>query len=144
MFTVSNRNSTKRCEICLKLTIKTTEQYQWHCFSVFIVNFNNISHLVLVFLQLTLSMQMPAWSCVLLRILSKYITREYKNSTIDFNISNLEHFFPRISLFEHIFWRRYRSNKSNYLWAVSVAVHLIQRTQSNITALNTHFTVYVE
>ena len=37
-------------EICLNL--KTTEQRQRHC-SVFIVNFEHVSHIVLVFLLLT-------------------------------------------------------------------------------------------
>ena len=36
---------------CAKLTIETLE----HCFGVFIVNFEHISHLVVVFLLLTLS-----------------------------------------------------------------------------------------
>ena len=48
---VNNRNTRTRCEICSKLTIKT---------GVFIVNFEHISHLVLVFLLLTLNMQLPA------------------------------------------------------------------------------------
>ena len=43
------------CKICLKLTIKTPEQRQWRCSGVLIVNFEHISHLVLVFLLLTLS-----------------------------------------------------------------------------------------
>ena len=48
------------CEICWKLTIKIPERRHWSCFSVFIVNFEHISHLFLVFLLLTLSWQMPA------------------------------------------------------------------------------------
>ena len=44
MFKVNNGNTRTRCEIFSKLTIKT-----------FIVNFESISHLVLVFLLLTLS-----------------------------------------------------------------------------------------
>ena len=46
---VNNRNIRTRCEICSKLTIKTI-----------IVNFENISHLVLVFLLLTLSLWLAA------------------------------------------------------------------------------------
>ena len=38
-----------------KVTINTTERRQWHRFGVFIVNFEHISHLVVVFLLLTLS-----------------------------------------------------------------------------------------
>ena len=43
-----------RCEICSKLIIKTPERRQWRRSDVFIVNFENISHLLLVFLLLTL------------------------------------------------------------------------------------------
>ena len=46
---VNNRNSSTRCEICSKL-INTVEQCHWHCSSVFIINFEQISHLVLAFL----------------------------------------------------------------------------------------------
>ena len=42
MFKVSNRNATKRYEICSKLTIKNLEQRQWRCFSICIVNFEHI------------------------------------------------------------------------------------------------------
>ena len=48
MFKVSYRNTRKMCEIGSKLTTKTLEH--------FIVNFKQISHLVLVFLLLTLNM----------------------------------------------------------------------------------------
>ena len=53
---VNNRNTRARCEICSKLTIKTPERCQWRCFGVFIVDFERISQLVLVFLLLTLNM----------------------------------------------------------------------------------------
>ena len=55
MFNVNNRNTKTRCEVCSKLTIKTPERRSWCRSSVFIVNFEHISHLVLVFLLLTLS-----------------------------------------------------------------------------------------
>ena len=57
---VNNRNSRTRCEICWKLTIKTPERRPWSRSGVFIVNFQHISHLVLVFLLLTLNMQLSA------------------------------------------------------------------------------------
>ena len=60
MFKVNNRNTRPSCEICSKLTIKTPEQRHWRCSGVFIVNFEYISHLALVFLLLTLRRQMPA------------------------------------------------------------------------------------
>ena len=53
---VNNRNTRTRFEICSKLAIKTPERRS----GVFIVNFEHISHLVLVFLLLTLNMQLPA------------------------------------------------------------------------------------
>ena len=54
IFKVNNRSTRTRCEICSKLTKKTLERCYWHCFVVFIVNFEHISHLVLVFLSLAL------------------------------------------------------------------------------------------
>ena len=53
---VNNRNGRARCEICSKLTIKTPERLHWRRFCVFIVNFEHISHIVLVLLLLTLNM----------------------------------------------------------------------------------------
>ena len=50
----SNRNTRKRCETCSKVTVKTTEWRQWCRSGVFIVNFEHISLLFLVFLLLTL------------------------------------------------------------------------------------------
>ena len=42
MFQVNNKNTRTRCEICLKLTIKTSEQRHLHRSGVFIVNFKHI------------------------------------------------------------------------------------------------------
>ena len=55
---VNNRNTRGRCEICSKLRIKTPERCHWRSSVVFIVNFEHISHLVLV----TLNIQLPAGS----------------------------------------------------------------------------------
>ena len=60
LFKVNSRNTTARCEICSKLTIKTRERWQWHRSGVLIVNFEHISHLVLVLLLLTLNKYLPA------------------------------------------------------------------------------------
>ena len=54
-FKVNNRNIRTRCEICSKLTIKIPERRQWRRSGIFIVNFEHISQLVLVFLLLNLS-----------------------------------------------------------------------------------------
>ena len=51
----SNRDIRKRCEICQRVTIKTSERRHWRRSGVFIVNFEHISHLFLVFLLLTLN-----------------------------------------------------------------------------------------
>ena len=56
MFKVNNRDTRTSREICSKLTIKAPEQRHWRRCDVFIVNFEHISHLVLVFLLLTLNM----------------------------------------------------------------------------------------
>ena len=56
MLKVNKRNIRTGCEICSKLTIKTPEQRQWRHSGVFIVNFEYIADLVLVFLLLTLNM----------------------------------------------------------------------------------------
>ena len=55
MFKINNRNTRKRCEICLNLTIKTQERLQWrrsgvlinfehnlHFFSISIVDFEQL------------------------------------------------------------------------------------------------------
>ena len=55
MFKVNNRNTRARCEICSKLIIKTPERRQFRGSEFFIVNFEHVSHLLLVFLLLTLS-----------------------------------------------------------------------------------------
>ena len=49
MFKVNDRNTRTRCEICPKLTINIPERRHWCCSGVFVVNFENISQLVLFF-----------------------------------------------------------------------------------------------
>ena len=55
MFKVNNRNTRTRSEICSRLTMKTTGRCQWRRSDGFIVKFEQISHLILVFLLLTLN-----------------------------------------------------------------------------------------
>ena len=52
----NNRNTRTSCEICSKLTLNTPERFHWRRSGLFIVNFEHISYLVLVFLLLTLNM----------------------------------------------------------------------------------------
>ena len=54
MFKVNNRNTRTGGVTCLKLTIKTPERRRRGS-GVFIVNFEHISHLVLMFQMSTLS-----------------------------------------------------------------------------------------
>ena len=55
LFKVSNTYTRTRCEICSKLTRKIPERRYWRRSGIFIVNFEHISHLALMFLLLTLS-----------------------------------------------------------------------------------------
>ena len=55
LFKVNNRNTRKMCEICSKLKIKTPERRQRSLSGVFIVDFEHILHLFLVFLLLILN-----------------------------------------------------------------------------------------
>ena len=65
MFKVNNRNTRIRCELCSKLNSIPLGNYMFkvnnrNTTGAFIVNFEYISHLVLVFLLLTLNRWMPA------------------------------------------------------------------------------------
>ena len=51
LFKVTNINTRRKCELCLKLMIKTPERRRS---DVFIVNMEHILHLFLVFIFLTL------------------------------------------------------------------------------------------
>ena len=42
MFKVNDRNTGKKCEICLKLKLKKPERRQWLRSGVFIVNFEQV------------------------------------------------------------------------------------------------------
>ena len=59
--------------MCSKLMIKTPEWRHWRRSGVFVVNFEHISHLFLVFLLLTLKKWMLAWNLVIFQgILQNY------------------------------------------------------------------------
>ena len=59
MFKVNGRNTRTKCEICSELTIKIPARHQWLRSGTFIAIFQHTSHVVLVFLLLTLSRWMP-------------------------------------------------------------------------------------
>ena len=60
LFKVNIKNTRIMSEIYSELTINTSERYQWYCSDIFIVNFEQISHIDQVVLLLTLNKQMPA------------------------------------------------------------------------------------
>ena len=60
LLNVNYRNTRARCEICSKLTIKTSEWSHCCCSAVSIANFEHISCLVQVFLLLTSNMLLLA------------------------------------------------------------------------------------
>ena len=79
LFKVNNRNNRKRLEISWKLTIKLPEWCHW---GDFIVNFEHISHLILLFLLLTLNKSMLA------RLVRKQ-TLKHKPFELQFHDSHL-------------------------------------------------------
>ena len=54
LFKISEGNARSMCKTCSKLTINTSERRQGHLSGVFIANFAQISHSVLLFSLLTL------------------------------------------------------------------------------------------
>ena len=60
LFKVNDQSDRAMGKICSKLTIKTPKRRQWRRSGVFIVNFEQISHIVLGFPLLTLNKAMPA------------------------------------------------------------------------------------
>ena len=93
------------CEICSKLIITIAERRHWYRSCVIIVNFEQLSHIILVSLLLILNKQMPAGTQSLLLFFAKddpprWILRETdvflgnalvsdENSEAYFNISNV-------------------------------------------------------
>ena len=59
LFKVTNGNNRTTWKICSELTLKTGERHQWCRSAVVVFNFEQISHIVLVFQLLTLNKQMP-------------------------------------------------------------------------------------
>ena len=55
LFKVNSRNTRTSWEVCSRLIVKTPDQHHWRCSCIFIVNFEQMPYLVLVFLLVTLS-----------------------------------------------------------------------------------------
>ena len=65
--------------------MKTPERRQWRHSGVFIVNFEHILHLVLVFLLLTLNMYLPGGTYVFYELLFfKFISKYIFFKTLEF------------------------------------------------------------
>ena len=76
---------------CSKLTIYAPEVRHWRRPAVFIVNFEHISHLDLVFLLLTLTRQMPTGS--VFEIKSNKIARRFLRILLRFLFFNKLYFY---------------------------------------------------
>ena len=55
LFIFNNGNTITKFKVCLKLTLKTSERHHWCRLGVFIVNFKQISHILLLVLLITLN-----------------------------------------------------------------------------------------
>ena len=98
-FSKSTTKTLKRCEICSKLTIKTPERRQWLC-SVFIVNFEIISDLFLLFLLLTLSMHLTCdCSLTSAKISVQYLKRHHDRMTFILVLCTHQSNFNRTEIF---------------------------------------------
>ena len=83
-----------------KVNKKTQERRQWHRSGVFIINFDHISHLVLVFLLLTLNEHAIAgWVLCLKTNLVTYKTGMVYNPSVVFALNV---FTPSFELMEFI------------------------------------------
>ena len=78
---INNRNTRKRYEVCVKLTIKSPKRRQWSEYDVFIFNFQHISHFFLVFLLLAITgkyllggyvVHTPSWHLLVQKHLWQY------------------------------------------------------------------------
>ena len=73
VFKVNNKNTLTVCEIFSKLTIKTPEQCHWRRSGVFIVNFEQMSYIVIIFPLFTLNMKISAeQSCIHVYLIQGY------------------------------------------------------------------------
>ena len=112
----NNKNTRKMCETCSELTIKTPERRQWHRSGVFIVNFEQISQIFLVFLLLTLSKLMLAGE-KLIKELFLYLLKTQKNKHFLMFSGNIErdHCMKWLKVFyKSYFWKFWGKERSNH------------------------------
>ena len=113
LFKVNNGNIRKMCEICSKLTIKTTEQHQW---PVPVVNFEQISQIVLVFPLLNLNKELSQrMSNVYMMTLNRNFPKSYTYNLRVVWVCLLA-----------VWW-----NAHLYLYKVSKLLHLIKITYTD-------------
>ena len=74
----NNRNTTKICEIFSKLLKKTPERRHWRRFRVLIVNFEQISHVVLVYFIVDFEQVSAGWEG------SQYLTQRRIQNPIEY------------------------------------------------------------
>ena len=77
LLTVNNRNIRTRCEICSNWTIKVPERRHWRRSCIFIVNFEHISHLDLVFSIVNFEHVIAGWERINASQCSPTFSAEY-------------------------------------------------------------------
>ena len=88
-YMLTNRNTRTKFEICSKLTIKSPERRHLHRSGVFIVNFEHIPYLVLVFLLFILNMYWaftkPQFECFTVKSNNRELILENYRMPFPFN-----------------------------------------------------------
>ena len=115
-FKVSNRNTRTTCEICSKLTIKTLRRRHWRNSGVFIVNFEHVSHLVLVFLLSPVSRLMPAeYYCLQWKITQGFLAliSEITNLLSRLPCTDIEYVIVGVSKHSQNFWSEFRNSNNS-------------------------------
>ena len=119
MFKVNNINTRKRCKICSMLTIKTSEWRHWRWSGIFIVNFEHISHLFLVFLLSTFNKYMLARLCLpVSSSVFRTLSNIYEQAFFCKILANLSKLFLKFSLFVRFTWE-----STNWLVIISGSVN---------------------
>ena len=119
MFKVNNRNTRKRCKICSMLITKTSEWRHWRWSGIFIVNFEHISHLFLVFLLSTFNKYMLARLCLPVSSSAfRTLSNIYEQAFFCKILANLSKLFLKFSLFVRFTWE-----STNWLVIISGSVN---------------------
>ena len=119
MFKVNNRNTRKRCKICSMLITKTSEWRHWRWSGIFIVNFEHISHLFLVFLLSTFNKYMLARLCLPVSSSAfRTLSNIYEQAFFCKILANLSKLFLKFSRFVRFTWEL-----TNWLVIISGSVN---------------------